>query len=175
MMLSTAVDHAHELESRFSRLLAENGSAVARLAASYTRTASDRDDLFQDIAFALWQALPRFRGECSERTFLFRIAHNRAIAYMAKNRADRPQPADEVEITDSRPDPEAGLSQEQQGQRLKSAVQRLPVIYREVTTLLLEGMSYGEIAAILGIEENNVGVRLNRGRQMLRKLLQERR
>lgn len=173
-MLSTAVEYVQELESRFDRLLAENGPAVARLAASYTRTASDRDDLFQDIAVALWQALPRFRGECSERTFLFRIAHNRAIAYIAKNRALAPPSDDEIEIADSRPDPEAGLSQEQQGQQLRSAVQRLPVIYREVITLLLEGMSYGEIAAILGIEESNVGVRLNRARQMLRKILEDR-
>lgn len=123
---------------------------------------------------ALWQALPRFRGECSERTFLFRIAHNRAIAHLAKNRAQPEQPDTEMEITDSRLDPETGLAQEQQGRRLQDAVQRLPVIYRQVITLLLEGMGYGEIAAILGIEESNVGVRLNRARQMLRKILEDR-
>ena len=58
-----------------------------RLAASYTEHSSDRDDLFQDIAIALWKALPGFRGECSERTFLFRVAHNRAIDYLRRHRA----------------------------------------------------------------------------------------
>ena len=53
------------LENDFDRLVAANGPALTRLAASYTNTLSDRDDLLQEIAMALWQALPRFRGECS--------------------------------------------------------------------------------------------------------------
>src|SRR5260370_36043942 len=75
------------LEHHFDRLVAANGLALTRLAASYTNTPSDRDDLLQEIAMALWQALPGFRGECSERTFLFRIAHNRAIAHLARSRS----------------------------------------------------------------------------------------
>src|SRR5260370_26153820 len=75
------------LEHHFDRLVAANGPALTRLATSYTNTLSDRDDLLQEIAMALWQALPRFRAECSERTFLFRIAHNRAIAHLARSRS----------------------------------------------------------------------------------------
>jgi RNA polymerase sigma factor (sigma-70 family) len=71
------------IERRFDQLLARDGPALMRLAAAYTRTASDRDDLFQEIALAIWQALPGFRGESSERTFLFRIAHNRSVAYLS--------------------------------------------------------------------------------------------
>src|SRR5215510_12930513 len=63
------------LEQRFHDLLSGNGGALSRLAASYTNNPSDRDDLFQDIALAIWKALPGFRGESSERTFIFRIAH----------------------------------------------------------------------------------------------------
>jgi len=163
-----------ELEQRFERLLAADAPALTRLAASYTNTASDRDDLLQDIAMALWQALPRFRGECSERTFLFRIAHNRAIAHLARHRPLATPVEEVLEVQDMRPDPEAGLAEEQQGQRLRDAIHRLPVIYRQVITLLLEGMGYSEIAEILGIAESNVGVRLNRARQMLRKLLEDR-
>ncbi len=162
------------LEQSFDRLLAANSSALMRLAGSYTNTSSDRDDLFQDIAMALWQALPRFRGECSERTFLFRIAHNRAIDYLRRHR-ERDSPIDpEAALHDSRPSPEAGLSREQQSDRLRQAIRRLPMPYRQVITLTLEEMSYSEIAEILGIEENNVGVRLNRARRLLRELLEYR-
>src|SRR5215469_9476703 len=73
-------------KEQFERILAEHGPALSRLAGSYTHTRSDRDDLLQETAFAIWQALPRFRGECSERTFIFRIAHNRAIAYLSRYR-----------------------------------------------------------------------------------------
>jgi RNA polymerase sigma factor (sigma-70 family) len=163
------------LDQIFDRLLAANGPALARLAGSYTNTSSDRDDLLQEIAMAIWQALPRFRGECSERTFLFRIAHNRAIAYLVRTRAQLPGVPDEVEVHDPAPDPESGLAREEQNERLRTAVHRLPVAYRQVITLALEGLDYGEISEVLGISEGNVGARLTRARQMLRESLENRR
>ena len=86
------------LEQEFDSLLAANGPALARLAASYTNTSSDRDDLLQEIALAVWQALRAFRGECSPRTFLFRIAHNRAIAHLSRSQARFPAAAGDVEV-----------------------------------------------------------------------------
>ena len=141
------------------------------MAGSYTSNRSDREDLFQDIALAIWLALPRFRGESSERTFMFRIAHNRAITFLARRRL--PTTSDEeMELPDSRPDPESGLATEERRARLFDAIHRLPIDYRRVITLALEGMSYAEIAEILGISESNVGVRLKRAREMLRRGLE---
>jgi len=150
------------------------GAALARLAASYARGPGDGEDLFQDIAVAIWQALPRFRGECSERTFLFRIAHNRGIAHVARRRLPTIDPGEDVELADKRPDPEQKLSVEQQGRQLLEAIRGLPLGHRQVVTLALEGMSYGEIGDVLGIAESNVGARLTRARQMLRVRLQGR-
>ena len=158
---------AESTDQRLDRLLVAHGSALHRLAGSYVGATPDRDDLVQDIVVAIWRALPRFRGECSERTFLFRIAHNRAIAYVTR----RQLPVDaveEVDVEDGRPNPEETLSAEQQGRRLLDAVQALPLNHRQVVTLTLEGLSYSEIADILGISETNVGARLTRARQMLR-------
>ena len=159
------------LEHHFDRLVAANGAALTRLAASYTNTLSDRDDLVQEIAMALRQALPRFRGECSERTFLFRIAHNRAIAHLSRSRS-QPVTSEDVEVHDPAPDPEAGLAREQQVERLRRTIHRLPVVYRQVITLSLEGLGNGEIAEVLGISESNVAVRLTRARRMLRESLE---
>jgi RNA polymerase sigma factor (sigma-70 family) len=159
---------AQELEQHLTRLLAAHGSALTRLASSYVGATPDRDDLLQDISVAIWRALPRFRGECSERTFIFRIAHNRAIAYITRRQLPLQDAEDTNEVEDSRPNPEETLSAEQQGRRLLEAVQRLPMNHRQVVTLMLEGLSYGEIADVLGISETNVGARLTRARQMLR-------
>jgi RNA polymerase sigma-70 factor (ECF subfamily) len=52
-----------------------------------------------------------------------------------------------------------------------AAIRRLPVAHAQVVTLMLEGMTYQEIADVLGISETNVGARLTRGREMLRRLL----
>ncbi len=161
-------------EEQFGRLLAANGPALSRLAASYTSSASDRDDLLQDIAMALWQALPGFRRECSERTFLFRIAHNRCVSHLSKRRPVVPLNPDEIDLPDPTPDTDLRLSVEEQGRRLLRAIRRLPVIYRQVIVLTLEGMAYREIAEVLGIGESNVGVRLNRAKQLLKALLEER-
>ncbi|MBV8707657.1 MAG: sigma-70 family RNA polymerase sigma factor [Acidobacteriaceae bacterium] len=161
------------IEQRFDQLLLREGAALMRLAGAYTDTRSDRDDLFQEIALAIWQALPNFRGESSERTFLFRIAHNRSLAYLANRRTLRISPDEEERAPDPRLDPEQELLQEQERQQLLRAVRRLPVLYRQVTTLALEGLSYGEIGEILAVSESNVGARLNRARQMLRSFMED--
>jgi RNA polymerase sigma-70 factor (ECF subfamily) len=159
------------LEERYHQLLGRNGAALLRLSASYTATLSDRDDLFQDIALAIWKSLPQFRGESSERTFIFRIAHNRAITFVSQRRP-LTAPYDQIEVPDPRPNPEGGFAREQQESRLFDAIHQLPIDYRQVITLTLEGMSYSEIADVLGIGESNVGVRLNRAKQMLREMLE---
>jgi RNA polymerase sigma factor (sigma-70 family) len=162
------------LEQQFESILAANGPALSRLAASYTNTLCDRDDLLQEIAFAIWQALPRFRGESSERTFAFRIAHNRGITYLARARAQASESIDEeeMEVHDPAPGPESDLARRQRAGKLRQAVHRLPVAYRQVIMLTLEGLGYKEISEVLGISESNVGVRLNRARQLLHDLLE---
>lgn len=161
------------LEQTFNRLLADNRAALSRLAASYAR-AGDRDDLLQEIAFALWRALPKFRGECSERTFLFRIAHNRCFTHLSKRR--QTVSLDDTEIEPEAPDSSAEetIAAEQGREQLLRAIQRLPLIYREVVVLLLEGLDYNEIAEIVGISASNVGARLTRARQQLKALMEER-
>jgi RNA polymerase sigma-70 factor (ECF subfamily) len=161
------------LEEQLGRLLAENRAPLSRLAASYTRSGGDRDDLLQEIAMALWRALPSFRGECSERTFLFRIAHNRCITNLSKRRVNISLDEAEIDVEDPSANAEVTLVEEQEHQRLVAAIRDLPPIHREVLVLALEGMGYREIADVVGISESNVGVRLNRARERLKELLEE--
>jgi RNA polymerase sigma-70 factor (ECF subfamily) len=162
------------LEEQFGRLLAGNQAALSRLAASYTRSAGDRDDLLQEIAMSLWRALPSFRGECSERTFVFRIAHNRCITHLSKRRVNVSLDEAEIDVQDPSANAEAALAEEQERQRLLAAIGDLPALHREVLVLALEGMGYREIADVIGISESNVGVRLNRARERLKELLEDR-
>jgi RNA polymerase sigma factor (sigma-70 family) len=59
---------------------------LQRLAGAYVDAREDREDLVQEIAAALWRALPNYRAESSERTWLYRIAHNVAITATVKQR-----------------------------------------------------------------------------------------
>ena len=159
-------------EERCVRLLHEFDRPLRRLVSSYERDAVRQQDLVQEIWLAVWQALPRFRGECSERTFVFRIAHNRAISHVDYSHRRRAEPLDEdAQIVAADPDPEHSLSAKQRHERLLAAVQQLDVGPRQVVVLALEGISHAEIAEIVGITENNVAVRLSRARAVLSRLL----
>ena len=163
---------AESRDDRCVRLLQEHDRSLRRLAASYERDAARQEDLVQDIWFAVWRALPAFRDECSERTFIFRIAHNRAVSHVdhwQRRRTDTLD--DDATFLSPDPDPEHALSQQQRHERLRHAVQSLPISMRQVVVLALEGLTHAEIAEILGITANNVAVRLTRARVGLARLL----
>ena len=159
--------------ARFQALIAEHGPSLMRLAGAYTNSSADRDDLFQETVLSIWQALPRFRGESSERTFIFRIAHNRAMTHLARKPNRQSDISEEEPIHDTRPNPEQQLARDQQRERLLSAIRRLPADYRRVIVLTLEGLAHAEVAEVLGLTVSNVAVRVNRAKQALRELLQE--
>jgi len=123
---------------------------------------SDRQDLFQEIAMALWTALPRFRGAASERTWLYRIAHNVALTYSAKRRwRHRLEESIDGPICDpvTQVDPRRLA--------LLESLQQLNPVDRQLMLLYLEGLSAREIEEVTGLTANNVGVRLTRLRRKL--------
>jgi len=77
-----------------------------------------------------------------------------------------------VDLPDARANQETRMAEDQLQTRLLEAISSLPVPHRQVITLALEGLGYAEIAAVLGIGESNVGARLTRARQTLRRLLE---
>jgi RNA polymerase sigma factor (sigma-70 family) len=164
-------EHHDALEKQFERILAEYGAAISRLAFSYESVAGVREELVQEIALAIWQALAHFRGECSERTFVYRIAHNRGLSHVWRRRPPH-QPLEEVEESDQpvdpRPHPEEQAARNHRRAQLMSAIQSLPVTHRQMIVLMLEGLTHAEIADVTGITENNVAVRLTRARKALK-------
>jgi RNA polymerase sigma-70 factor, ECF subfamily len=152
------------------RLLDEYGPAIRRLCAAYTASAGDREDLAQEIALNLWTALPRFRGAASERTWLYRIAHNVALTYVHKaRRYAGPLDCGEgvLDALAAADDVEGQAARAEQQQRLLVAVSRLPLDDRRLVLLYLEGLTGAEMAAVLGISEANAATRLSRLRKEL--------
>lgn len=160
-------------DAALERVLRTHAPALGRLAASYESRPALREELLQDIAFALWRALPSFRHEASEKTFVMRIATNRCLSHLAT----RPPAADGLdaagEVADPMPRPEELAARMQAASRLQSAVHALPLALRQVMVLAFEGLSNAEIATVLGVSANNVGVRLHRGKAMLKASLGE--
>jgi RNA polymerase sigma factor (sigma-70 family) len=166
------MDGRAALDARYDQILRREGAALRRVAAAYEADAARREDLFQEICLAIWQALPRFRGESSERTFVFRIAHNRGLTHRSRRPANSVNLEEAEPVADPQPGPEAEAGEAQRRERLRSAVLALPLEPRQVISLTLEGLNPREIAEILGITENNAAVRLSRARRALRQILE---
>ena len=147
-------------------VLREHGPMLARIAGSYESEPARRDDLLQEISVAVWRALPSWRGDASLRTFAARVAHNRAIDHLAREKRARGD-----ELHEDHVDPDANPMQHalahQRRKDLLAAVRDLPLGQRQVVVLALEGFSQREIGDTLNLEENTVTQRLSRARRQL--------
>lgn len=151
-------------------VIATFGPALARVAASYEADPGLREDLLQDVLIAIHRALPTLRDQARLAPFLFRIAHNRGVTHVLRERSVRrgitsPLPEPEIET------PEQLAIAREREERLAGAVRRLALPYRQVITLVLEDLSHAEIAETLGLSVSNVAVRVNRAKTMLKELL----
>lgn len=153
--------------AEYEQVMAEHGATISRIAGRYAKQASEREDLEQDIALAIWRALPRFRGESSVRTYVLRIAHNCGCAHRKKKRL---LPTD-AEVEDVTKCPESGAVTRERRRHLTGAIAELPSTLRDVLKLRLLGHSYAEISDELRITETNVSVRLTRARRFLKERL----
>jgi RNA polymerase sigma-70 factor (ECF subfamily) len=158
---------ARQREERFKQVLAEYERPFRRLAAVYERNPDLQQDLFQEIALAVWRALPGFRNQCSERTFFYRIAHNRAITHISRHGLLEGDWELASVVPDPGPNPEARVGREWERRELWRRVAELPLGLRQVVVLALEGLENLEIAEVLGISVGNVGVRLHRAKGQL--------
>lgn len=158
-------------EENFEALMQEHGAMLQRIAASYEADPAKRQELEQEMWASVWRALPAFRGDASLRTFVARIAHNRAITHVARA-ASEPRMAELDETLPSeQPSPLDAAERSDQQRRLMEAVRRLPLSARETVVLTLEGFSPREIAETLALSPNIVSIRLTRARDMLRTML----
>jgi RNA polymerase sigma-70 factor (ECF subfamily) len=151
-------------------LLREHGGLIVRVARSYESDRGRAEELVQDIHVAIWQALPKFRGEANVRTYVARIAQNRAITHVTRE-ARRPRSAPLDEIVDVLPadaaTPEDAAAETQSRKRLQNAVAELPLALRLTVTLALEGFTPDEVATVLGISASAASVRLHRAKAAL--------
>lgn len=161
-----------EQERLFNEAWKQHQPAIARVVQSYEAIPALQDELQQDIAFAIWRSLPKFNHNSSLKTYLLSIAHNRAISHVAKHvREGKSTSSDDVTLKGD-DCPSGQLEAQRKQNRLVKGLQKLPLGQRQILGLALEGLSYDEIADVLGITVNNVGVRLNRAKKALKDVVE---
>lgn len=144
----------------FDTWLSQHRGLIFKVVHAYAFSAHDRDDLFQEIVTQVWNSIPRFRAESGVTTWLYRVALNSSLAWTRRERKhrNRTQTLDGTEPALIEP----ARKRNPRLDWLHEEIAQMDHIDRSVTLLLLDGFSYREMAEVLGISENNIGVKLNR-------------
>ena len=158
------MDHSAN-ERQFRRWADDHTALLHRIARAFAAPA-DQADLLQELLLTLWRAIPRYRGDCAERTFVYRVAHNRALTWAGREHGRRRREDETCKALLSLPaagdEGEAALLE-----RLYGAIRRLPPIDRSLILLALDGVPHREAGAFHGLSETAVGVRISRAKTRL--------
>jgi RNA polymerase sigma-70 factor (ECF subfamily) len=148
-----------ERERIFSVWLAGHKGILFKVVRAYAFKHADRQDLFQEVAIQVWRSVDAYRGDSSVPTWMYRIALNAAISWTRKHgRHQRGKQLLEIDGLLTEPAAEADPRVEW----LYVQIAQLKDVDRSVALLMLDGFAYKDIAAIVGISEGNVAVKINR-------------
>ena len=157
-----------EAEKQFEQLINEHELLIYKICRMYTYTKADRQDLFQDIVIQLWNAFPKFRGEAKFSTWLYKVAINTAITGLRRKK-DFIQSYEHAAMPANTSD-DSNLHMEERLQEMYTAIEQLNEIEKAIVMLYLEDKSYEEMEEILGINQGNLRVKMNRVKDKLRNL-----
>lgn len=160
-------------DERYRRAAQAFGGAIERLTRGYEADAELRRDLVQEIHVALWRSFVYFADQCSERSWVYRIAHNVAVSHLIARRrlkAETLSDLDELETIAASADTEAETDQRRTVERLLAAIHRLRPADRQVMLLYLEDLTAAEIGEVTGLSAAAVAVRIHRVKALLASL-----
>jgi RNA polymerase sigma-70 factor, ECF subfamily len=161
-------------EPAFERLVERYYQRIDRVAQQVVRHPMAAEDITQEVFLRAYRALPRFRGEASFYSWLYRITINLCLNYLRRQAHQEVPTAQDSEIA-AFPvvnDPSVVLEAQERERTIRHAIDALPAHYRIAIILRdLEGLSYQEIADVLSIPLGTVKSRINFGKSLLRKAL----
>jgi RNA polymerase sigma-70 factor (ECF subfamily) len=153
----------NDKEHQFELLVRQHKRTIYTVCYMFSHNKAEIDDLFQEILIRLWNGFDTYEGRSDARTWIYRVAFNTAINQDKKQR----RRIETVPLTVDIDPYEADDPSTHQIRELYDRISRLDLIDRSLILLWLEGISYDEIGAIIGITPNNVGVRLGRIKEKL--------
>ena len=136
----------------------------------YCNNPEDKKDLFQEIVLQLWRSYPGFKNESQASTWMYRVALNTAVSNFRKE-SKKPERRSLLDVDFEIPDFNDRSQQAEHLNILNQAIDQLNAIEKAIIMLYLEEKSYEEIAEITGITKTNVGVKLNRIKIKLEKII----
>jgi RNA polymerase sigma-70 factor, ECF subfamily len=144
---------------------------IIKICRAYTKTQEDFEDYYQEVCLQIWRSHRTFDERAAWSTRIYRVSLNVCMTLLkTQKRSRRLFACDDVPpelVDDSRVFADESLN------RLYDAIRQLSEVDRAVIVLYLDEKSYWEIGEIIGTNPNNVGVRINRIKDRLRRILDE--
>lgn len=153
-------------EQQFTRLIEKHKTVVYTVCYMFSGSREEAEDLFQDVLVKLWKGYDTFRGESDVRTWIYRVSLNTCINGQKRKRKRITRIPLSIDV-----DFFAEISDRTlQVRRLYDRINRLGLVDRALILLWLEGLSYEEIGAVIGISVKNVSFLLYRIKEKLKKM-----
>lgn len=157
------------LKDEFLEILSHYQGILHKVTLIYFRNQVDREDNFQEIVYQLWKSYPGLHNKKSIGSWIYAVSINTSISRLKKN--SRIEYSDHLPESMDTIDTIGEIANNENFQLLLRAIYHLNEIDKSLMLLYLEEKSYDEIAEILGITKSNVGVRINRAKEILKQNL----
>ena len=153
-------------EELFSRLVREHKSTIYTVCYMFSKDEDEVQDLFQETLINMWKGMEGFREESKIGTWIYRVALNTCLTMERKKKREIKKVPLQMDVNLF----EDGDTNAKQARMLHQRISQLAYVDRAIVMLWLEGMSYNEIGAVVGISAQNVAVKLFRIKEQLKKM-----
>lgn len=142
---------------------------IIKMCRAYTNSQEDFEDYYQEVCLQIWKSSSNFKEESEWSTWVYRISLNVCLTLLKKKKNNQQNFASDYLppelVEDSYAFEDESLNQ------LYNAIRQLSEVDRGVIMFYLEEKPYQEIAEIIGTSPNNIGVRVKRIKERLKKIL----
>ncbi len=149
----------------FTQLVREHKSTIYTVCYMFSKDEEEVNDLFQETLINMWKGIDSFREESKISTWIYRVALNTCLLQERKKKRQVPKVPLTMDVNFFEDD-SANATQVRQ---LHQRIGKLGLVDRALVMMWLEGMSYDEIGAVMGISAQHVGVKLFRIKEILKK------
>ena len=153
-------------EELFARLVRENKSTIYTVCYMFSKDEDEVQDLFQETLINMWKGMSGFREESKVSTWIYRVALNTCLLQERKKKRQVAKVPLTMDVNFFEDD-DANAAQVRM---LHQRIGKLALVDRALVMMWLEGMSYDEIGAVMGISAQNVGVKLFRIKEQMKKM-----
>ena len=156
------------LSQKFHQILEQHKGILFKVARTYCQNEADRQDLLQEMMIQIWKSLHRYNDNFAITTWLYRIALNVAISFYRKNTHQQNK---SLPLTDEMKHIQEEPSSEKQDQLslLEQFISEFNDLDKALVLLYLEDKSHAEMAEIMGLSVTNIGTKLGRIKEKLKK------